>query len=100
MIYKPLKLPTMEQTLQLWRGMAEEAGLGGLHIVASSTDVREDLVSAGCDAVMRGPDFKLRGWARGWRDPMARVRQSVNARRGRPQIFDFAGMALRVSGPA
>ena len=95
LIYKPFKLAMPEQALRLWRTMAEEAGLGGLHIVANSTDMREDPVALGFDAVVRGPDFKLKGWVRGWRDPAARIRQSVNARRGLPHIYDFAEMALR-----
>ncbi len=94
-VYKPLKLPDLEATLALWRQMAAEAGLPGLHIVGYATFPHEDPVAAGYDATMRGPDFKLRPWARGWRNPMARVVQSVNARRGLPQSYSFAEMAQR-----
>ena len=95
-IYKPLKLPDLEHTLHLWREMAREAGLGGLHIVGNSTDPQEDPVASGYDAVLRGPDFKVPRWIRGWRDPVGRVRQSVNARRGFPHISRFADLADEV----
>ncbi len=95
LIYRPFKLPDAERVLTLWRTMALEAGLGGLHIVANSTAIKENPVAIGFDAVMRGPDFKLRDWARGWRDPLARVRQSVNSRRGLPHVYKFSEMAQR-----
>jgi hypothetical protein len=35
------------------------------------------------------PQLKQRTWPKDWRKPLARLRQSVNARLGIPHVFDF-----------
>ena len=105
-VYRPLKLPDPAAFVRTWHTMAEDAGLGGLHIVGWSTNPNDSaVVEAGLDGAIRGPDFKRRDWLRGWNDPVARVRQSVQSRLGRPHTYAFADLAaqnrpLREDGPA
>lgn len=94
-VYQPGQLPDTARTLELWRRMAQEAGLPGLHIVAHSMKVGEDLTPLGFDAMMRVPGIKERAWRNDWRDPVARVRQSLYLRLGRPLIHDYATWVMQ-----
>lgn len=92
-IYQPLKLPDVSDTLRLWRAMAAEAGLPGLHIVAYSLIPDEDPVAFGYDAVIHGYNFKIKPWRNDWRNPLVRVRQKINHRLGVPHVHDYADLA-------
>ena len=92
MVYKPLKLEAAADAVRLWRQMAEQTGLPGLHLVGYSTDPAEDVLAPGYDAVVRGPNFKQASWRTDWRDPVARLRQSIAHRLGHPHIFRYADL--------
>jgi len=92
-IYKPTGFEDTAGTVQLWRAMAEEAGLAGLHLLGYSTRVGEDMAPFGYDGVIRGPDFKQRRWRSDWRNPVARVKQKINALRRLPNIRQLAELA-------
>ena len=91
-IYQPLKLPDIDETLRLWRSLAAEAGLPGLHIAGYSIDPCEDLLSLGYDAMIRGPDFKEHVWRNDWRNPVARVRQKIDYKLGKPHMHEYANL--------
>lgn len=91
-IYQPLKLPDVSGTLRLWRAMADEAGLPGLHFVGYSLDVKEDVEASGYDAVIHGHGFKQNQWRNDWRNPVVRIRQKIDHRRGLPHVHDYADL--------
>ena len=93
-IHRPREIPDPENTLRLWRTMATEAGLGGLHIVASSTDPDRDLTPLGYDAMLRVPGFPQRPWL-SWRKPAAWLRQKINYTRGVPTSYQFSKFAAQ-----
>ena len=88
-VYQPLKFPDVGAVLRLWRAMADEAGLSGLHIVACTTDNVGDPTAFGYDAILRKPGFSQRPWV-SWRKPAAWARQKVNHWRGVPSIYRFS----------
>jgi lipopolysaccharide biosynthesis protein len=100
LIYKPLDLPDAAATLALWTRMAEEAGLPGLHFVGCTDDVTDIPPALGFDASAVVPQLKQRTWPKDWRKPLARLRQSVNARLGIPHVFDFTEVVRTKLPPA
>ena len=95
LIYRPLEIPDTAATLRLWREMAAEAGLDGLHIVACT--YREVLIppELGYDASMVSAPVKDRPWPKDWRRPLARLRRSLEYRLGIPHVFDFSELIAR-----
>lgn len=89
LIYQPLSLPDVGATLRLWRSMAFEAGLPGLHIVAYSYHPTDDCLSHGYDALVHGHNFKLKRWRNDWRNPSLRVRQKIKYMLGLPHILEY-----------
>ncbi len=92
-IYQPLKMPDVAGTLRLWRGMADEAGLPGLHIVAYSLSLDEEYLPLGYDALIHSHNPKMKQWRNDWRNPVTRVRQKVDHWRGLPHVHDYAELA-------
>lgn len=92
-IYQALELPDVSGTLRLWRAMADEAGLPGLHIVAYSLSPDEILPSFGYDAIVHSHDFKRTQLRNDWRDPLLKLRQKINYRFGAPHVHDYADLA-------
>ena len=87
-IYDTTAIPALEATLELWRGLAQAAGLGGLYLVGTSRAGQEDLTALGFDAVMDMPPMTKRGWV-SRRNPAAWLRQQYEVRRGIPLRIDF-----------
>ena len=92
-IYQALKLPDVSGTLRLWRAMADEAGLPGLHLVGYSLVATEDVEAVGYDAVIHAQSFKQNQWRHDWRNPLTRVRQKINHRLGVPHVHDYSDLA-------
>lgn len=89
-VFMPAAVPNPQETWALWRRMASDAGLGGLYILGNSTSsIPEDLRSLGYDGTVQSPNIKFKQWSRSWRNPIARVRQSLDARRRIPNRFDM-----------
>ncbi len=67
LVFRPQDLPDSRQFCALWRKLAEEAGLPGLHLVGLGK-ARRDLSELGFDAAaLQGPTFpgmgkRLKGW--------------------------------------
>ena len=88
LIYKPEKLPDARATLDLWRGMAIRAGLGGLHIAGMTARPEWEPTSAGFDAKVLAPLVNERPWI-SRRRPVAWLRQRWAIRRGWPASFPY-----------
>ena len=50
LIFRPLEIPMVRKTMDLWRRLAERAGLPGLHLVGIPDDASWDPISDGFDA--------------------------------------------------
>ncbi len=92
-IYQPLQVPDVRGTLQLWRAMAAEAGLTGLHIVANSLAHHEDPLQFGYDAIVHNHTPKHQQWRNDWRNPLVRIRQKIGHWRGAPHVHEYADLA-------
>jgi hypothetical protein len=60
LIHRPAHLPDAAATLDLWRAMAADAGLGGLHIAGISFSPDSNLTTHGFDAEVAQPGFAFR----------------------------------------
>ena len=96
-VYKLNEIPEPRAFIDLWHGMASQAGLGGLHIVGHDVAVPgADLIAMGCDAVIETPPLKQRPWQplrALWRTPQVWVRQKYRAVRNQPTVWDYASWA-------
>ncbi len=95
LIYRPLALPDIQNTLDIWRTMATQSGLGGLYIIGVSLDLDQPdyLTEFGYDAVTRTPAFARRPWVT-WREsPVRWFRGKVNHARGVPSVYKFSDFA-------
>jgi hypothetical protein len=96
LVFMPHSIPDVQAALSQWREMAVAAGLGGLYLIANSTtSVPEDLRTLGFDATVQGPNIKYRAWVKTWRKPFARIKQSLEHRRGIPHRYDMAEFAKK-----
>ena len=91
-IYKPLQVQDVGGALRLWRSMAAEAGLAGLHLVGYSQGSSEDVSTAGYDATIQGCALKQRPWRNDWRNPRVRIRQKIGHYRGLPHVYPYADL--------
>lgn len=89
LIYKPQQIPDVQQTMMLWRCMAEKAGLGGLHLVGLSSDPTWDPTRYGCDTKIHLPLILTRSWV-SRRQPLRWLRNQYAIRRGWPSITSYA----------
>lgn len=94
-IYRPGDLPNTAATLDYWRQMAIKAGLNGIHFVGNWNDQSDLPAELGFDAAMVVPDIKERPWMKHWREPVARVRNAINNRLGRPHVVEFAALTKK-----
>lgn len=86
LIYFPLKLS--RETLDLWRRLAQQAGLPGLHLIGVSGEPDWDHLSHGYDAKQYRPLLIKREW-RPYRNPLTRARQTYVFKRGLPTIHRY-----------
>ena len=91
-IYKPLQVQEVGDTLRLWRSMAAEAGLAGLHLVGCSNGSSEDFSTAGYDATIHSSELKQRRWRNDWRNPYVRIQQKINHYLGMPHVRSYADL--------
>ena len=88
LLYKPEKLPDPRGALALWRQMAAEAGLPGLHLIGMSAIAAWQPKESGFDAKVVLPLVKARPWV-SRRQPVRWARQQLEVVRGRPTILDY-----------
>ena len=93
-LFSPHEVPGLADVLRLWRSMAADAGLPGLHLVANThEDDAAAMRACGFDGVIRAPVFKARRWDRDWRRPVRRVLNSLRHSMGRPTVVPFSVLA-------
>lgn len=88
LIYKPEKLPDSRKVLDLWREMAVQAGLPGLHLVAMSSRPAWNPTPHGFDATVNGPLILTRPWV-SRRQPIKWLRKRYEEAIGLPTIIPF-----------
>src|SRR4029077_7526316 len=81
LIFQPSQLPDSAATLALWRAMAVEAGLGGLHIGGMAFSHDWDPVAHGFDVRLTQPVFLT---AR-YRHPLTWAKNKLRSWRGLPR---------------
>jgi lipopolysaccharide biosynthesis protein len=88
-IYKPEDIPDPVRTTDLWRTMAMQAGLPGLHLVGVQDRRLLAPSQFGLDAAEPSRYLPLlRPWI-SRRQPLTRLRHKYNARAGLPTIYRF-----------
>lgn len=94
-IFRPRQIPDAAATLDLWRNMAKEAGLGGLHFVGVTDEGKPLPDELGFDASQVVPHINERRWPQDWKRPIARLKMSINHRRGIPHVYHFSELVER-----
>lgn len=84
-IYKPEDLPDPKRTLDLWRTMAQEAGLPGLHILGMQSDMRWNPKDHGFDGKICLPLIQNRPWV-SKRQPIKWLKRQAALRVGLPSF--------------
>jgi lipopolysaccharide biosynthesis protein len=88
LIFQPTELPDAAATLALWRAMAADAGLGGLHIVGMSFSHDWDPIANGFDARITQPGWSIRHRISP-RQPLRWMRSKAEIWRGLPAIQSY-----------
>lgn len=95
-IYKPEKLPDPVGTTRMWRRMAAAAGLPGLYLIGFCNAEAWKPPEHGFDAKLVAPQINARTWI-SRRRPLARLTQSLNVRRGLPEIHQYNSVMVPYS---
>ena len=91
-LYKPEKLPDAAAATALWRRLAVEAGLPGLHFVGFCNIASWNPREHGFDAKLVAPLVGSRPWI-SRRRPLAWLRQRLDMRRGLPTFHAYETIA-------
>jgi hypothetical protein len=89
LIFSPKELPDASPTLELWRAMAADAGLGGLHIGGMANSHNWDPAAHGFDVRVAQPGWPDRTWV-SRRQPVKWAKNKLRIWRGRPTILHYA----------
>ena len=92
LIFDPVSLPDATTTLDLWRSMATDAGLGGLHIVGMPWSWEWDPTAHGFDASAVQPVAPGRVWVSP-RKPLQWLRRRLQVWRRLPVILPYKSYA-------
>ncbi|MEO8751913.1 MAG: glycoside hydrolase family 99-like domain-containing protein [Casimicrobiaceae bacterium] len=87
-IYRPIAIPEVRRVTDLWRKMAVDAGLPGLHLVGIHEDPQWDPTQLGFDAVTCQRLPARRGWV-SRRQPLRWASQKLDEFRGRPTVYRY-----------
>jgi lipopolysaccharide biosynthesis protein len=88
LVYMPDEVPELEATLAHWRGMATEAGLPGLFLVAVTQQPGRDWTAEGFDGAEYHAHFPRRNWYP-WSQPRAKVRRWLDRKLGYPVRHEY-----------
>lgn len=90
-IYNPMELPDSQRVTELWRGLAERAGLPGLYLVAERwlPSWYWDPKPNGFDASVRVNLKPLRDKQVPWNQPMRKLKGWFDLWRGRPTVYPY-----------
>ena len=94
LFFDPHGLPDAAATLAFWRTMAEEAGLGGLHIAGMSSSPGWDPKVHGFDARVTQPGWPVDEWVPP-RETLRWARRKIKIWRGLPFILPYKSFAER-----
>jgi lipopolysaccharide biosynthesis protein len=99
MIYQPWQIPDLPRAIELWRRLAQDAGLGDLHMVAwAPTDHTRDPRPLGMDALASGmPNIRY-----DWNRPVQKTLATALHRLGLPYVYRYRDMVtdlLRLQEP-
>ena len=101
LVYSPDELPESRRVTELWRTLAQQAGLPGLFLVAEHPSAAWDPAAAGFDArvnVRLPPRRKtLQAWAT-WRNPLRKLRYKVADWRNLPTVHQYAHVTEHLVG--
>jgi lipopolysaccharide biosynthesis protein len=92
LVFDPESLPDAAATLDLWRSMATDAGLGGLHIVGMPWSWAWDPAAQGFDASAVQPVAPGRVWVSP-RKPLQWLRRRLQVWRRLPVILSYRSYA-------
>ncbi len=87
-IYRPMEIPDVHKTLDLWRDMAIKAGLGGLHLIGVHEDSTWVPGDFGFDASITPQLPARRGWV-SRRNTIKWLKQKHEILRGFPSIHEY-----------
>lgn len=88
LVYRPMNIPNVKEVMTLWRKMAQDAGLNGLFLVASSPTEDWDPQEFGFDGCVHSRMPQLRRWIT-WHTPLQRLRQNFEKWRGYPTVHKY-----------
>lgn len=92
-IYNPLGLPHPQQTLELWRKLASQAGLPGLQLLAEHDNPNWPAGKLGFDGIINVRNLpKRRDWVP-WADPIKKIQGKLLDIRGMPTVVEFSKLA-------
>lgn len=97
-IYRPTEIPDLDATIKLWQQMARQAGLAGLHLVATLHGRQNwDFRSHGFDgAVMQClPPLRQTQYV-SWRTPFKKLARLYQDRRGRPTVYNYRDVMMEM----
>ena len=94
LLYKPEKLPEPAAALAQWRGLAEQAGLGGLFVLGMTARPEWDPRAHGFDGKVVLPLVLPRGWV-SRRRPLAWTRAQYETWRQWPTRLSYADFVQR-----
>lgn len=97
MVYRPLELPEAPRALELWRTLAQRAGLPGLYLACEHYDPAFVPESLGFDASLLFPFPQRRQW--GWRRPHRKLYTLARERLGCPYVVSYAGAVRQMILP-
>ncbi|MEO8407579.1 MAG: glycoside hydrolase family 99-like domain-containing protein [Oxalobacteraceae bacterium] len=91
LIYRPMDIPDLRNTMNLWRRMAVSAGLRGLYLIANSPNSGYPNwrpQDHGFDASITTKMPALRSWIT-WHHPVKRLLRNFRVWRGYPTVYQY-----------
>lgn len=89
-IYRPLNIPDVNKTLDLWRSMASKAGLKGLHLVGVGKSKEDwDPKDYGFDASINPKIPPLRDDWVSWSTPLKKIVHYHHRKKQLPTIYSY-----------
>lgn len=88
LIYRPMEIPDVKETMAMWQCMAREAGLPGLHLVGHHFEPDWQPKEYGFDAAVTPKIPKIDPWIT-WYHPIKRIKRNILRWRGAPTVYEY-----------
>ena len=97
-VYRPNEIPDLDRMLRHWRRMAEQAGLAGLHLVATLHGKQNwDFRQHGFDgAVLQCLPPLRRTQYVSWRNPFRKLARLYQDKSGKPTVYRYQDVMLNM----